>query len=53
MALVLNTHEGCDAIKQKKTNQTKPKEIYIYSSEHEDQNDVKKKCEITFYFKAS
>ena len=28
---------------------------YIYSSEHKDQNDVKKKsqCEITFYFKAS
>ena len=29
--------------------------VYIYSSEHKDQNDVKKKskCEITFYFKAS
>ena len=29
--------------------------IYIYSSEHKDQNDIKKtsKCEITFYFKAS
>ena len=29
--------------------------IHIYSSEHKDQNDVKKKskCEITFYFKAS
>ena len=29
--------------------------IYIYSSEHKDQNDVKKKfeCEITFYFKTS
>ena len=28
---------------------------FIYSSEHKDQNDVKKKskCEITFYFKAS
>ena len=29
--------------------------IYIYSSEHKDQNDIKKKskCYITFYFKAS
>ena len=27
--------------------------VYIYSSEHKDQNDVKSKCEITFYFKAS
>ena len=29
--------------------------LYIYNSEHKDQNDVKKKstCEITFYFKAS
>ena len=36
-------------------NPTKLNLIYlIYSSEHEDENDVKEKskCEITFYFKA-
>ena len=29
--------------------------VYIYTSEHIDQNDIKKmsKCKITFYFKAS